>query len=63
MITYMKKIYQTPDIRIQLIDSEDNILDTSLPLFDEANPKTIETETIENSSEVLGNGNSVWDQE
>lgn len=59
----MKKIYQTPDIRIQLIDSEDNILDTSLPLFDEANPKTIETETIENSSEVLGNGNSVWDQE
>lgn len=63
MLTDMNKIYQTPEIRIQLIDAEDDILDTSIPIFDEANPKTVDSEMIEKSEEVLGNGNSVWDQE
>lgn len=63
MLTNMNKIYQTPEIRIQLIEAEDDILDTSLPIFDEANPKTPANEAIESSDEVLGNGNSVWDQE
>jgi hypothetical protein len=58
----MKKIYLTPAIRIQAIDTQD-ILDNSIPIFDANNPKTDPNVTITDGSEVLGNGTSIWDIE
>ncbi len=61
MLTDMKKIYLTPSIKVQPIESED-ILDESLPIFNEANPQTDETEDIiKPGDEILGNGNSIWE--
>ena len=61
MLTDMKKIYQTPYIKVQSIESED-ILDESLPIFNENNSQTDETEdVIKSGDEILGNGNSVWE--
>ena len=61
MLTDMKKIYQTPYIKVQPIESED-ILDESLPIFNEDNKLTDETEdVIKSGDEILGNGNSVWE--
>ena len=58
----MKKIYLTPAIRIQAIDIQD-VLDNSIPIFDAKNPKTDATVTIDDGSQVLGNGASIWDIE
>ena len=57
----MKRFYITPEIRLQSIDAED-FLDESLPIFNEDNEKTVPTDLIESSDEVLGNGASVWDE-
>ena len=62
MLTDMKKTYLTPEIRIQPIDSED-FLDESLPVFDNVNPDTPEGESITDPKDILGNSNSIWDQE
>ena len=59
MLTHMKKIYLTPDIRIQSIETED-ILDASIPLYDDADHKDV---LIESGDEVLGNSISVWEAE
>ncbi len=61
--TYMKRIYLIPQIRIQAIDTED-IMEGSLPIFNGDNPRTdAENDVITNKSEILGNSNSVWDEE
>ena len=58
----MKKSYLIPQIRIQSIDTED-IMEGSIPIFNGANPDTEETDVITNKNEILGNTNSVWDEE
>ena len=55
----MKRIYLIPQIRIQAIDTED-IMEGSLPIF---NGDNAENDVITNKSEILGNSNSVWDEE
>ena len=57
----MKRFYTTPAIRLQAIDAED-FLDNSLPIFNEDNPSTVESDVIKGSEEVLGNSHSVWDE-
>ena len=57
----MKRSYTTPAIRLQAIDAED-FLDNSLPIFNEDNARTEESDVIGKSEEVLGNSNSVWDE-
>ena len=60
----MKKIYLTPAIRIQAIDTED-ILDNSVggvPVFDDKNPSSDASILITDGTEVLGNKTSVWDE-
>ena len=57
----MKRSYTTPAIRLQAIDAED-FLDNSLPIFNEDNPTTVESDVIKSSDEVLGNSHSVWDE-
>jgi queuine/archaeosine tRNA-ribosyltransferase len=54
----MKKIYVIPTIRIQEIDTQDGILETpmSIPVY------TNEDELIEDSSEILVNTHSIWDE-
>ena len=62
----MKNKYVTPMIRIQAIETEDGILEMSLPslpVYDENNPNTVEGSQIGNGSEILGNQHSVWDEE
>ena len=54
----MKKVYTTPAIRIQLIDTEDIMDSISIPVIDTGKDDDIITE----SSEVLSNGASVWDE-
>ena len=59
----MKRSYLIPQIRIQSIDTED-IMEGSLPIFNEDNPRTdAANDVITDKSEILGNGNSVWDVE
>lgn len=58
----MKKTYLTPVIRIQSIDSEE-VLEASLPIFDDNNPATVKDDVITDGTEVLGNESSVWDTE
>ncbi|MBR5686645.1 MAG: hypothetical protein IKX36_01650 [Prevotella sp.] len=58
----MKKSYLIPQIRIQAIDTDD-IMEGSIPIFNGENPQTEESDVITDKSEVLGNGNSVWDVE
>lgn len=59
----MKRSYLIPQIRIQSIDTED-IMEGSLPIFNEDNPQTdAANDVITDKSEILGNGNSVWDVE
>ncbi len=53
----MKKVYTTPAIRIQLIDTED-IMEISIAVIDSVQDEEI----IKESSEVLSNGASVWDE-
>ena len=57
----MKRSYTTPAIRLQAIDAEE-FLDNSLPIFNEDNPSTVESDVIKDSEEVLGNSHSVWDE-
>lgn len=57
----MKRSYKTPTIRLQAIDAED-FLDNSLPIFNEDNAATVESDVIKSSDEVLGNSHSVWDE-
>jgi hypothetical protein len=57
----MKRSYTTPAIRLQAIDAED-FLDNSLPIFNEDNASTVESDVIGKSEEVLGNSHSVWDE-
>ncbi|MBP5385836.1 MAG: hypothetical protein J6Y97_00455 [Prevotella sp.] len=59
----MKKIYLTPVIRIQAIDSEDvmaNSMEGAIPTFD--NPVTKDTE-LGTTDPILTNGASIWDIE
>ena len=59
----MKRSYLIPQIRIQSIDTED-IMEGSLPIFNEDNPQTdAANDVITDKSEILGNGNSVWEVE
>ena len=57
---FMKRLYLIPQIRIQAIDTEDIMDSGSLPIFNEENQ---ETDVITDKSEILGNSNSVWDEE
>lgn len=59
----MKKFYLAPKIRIQAIETEDNIMEMSLYVFDENNPNTNEDSQITNGSEILGNKHSIWEDE
>lgn len=62
----MKNKYVTPMIRIQAIETEDGIMEMSLPslpVYDENNPNTVEGSQIGSGSEILGNQHSVWDEE
>ncbi|MBO4850314.1 MAG: hypothetical protein J5529_05345 [Prevotella sp.] len=59
----MKRIYLIPTIRVQSVDAEDNILEMSLPVFDEKNPYTVESSQISSGTEILVNQHSVWDEE
>ena len=59
----MTRIYLIPTIRVQAVDAEDNILDLSLPVFDENNPNTDPNSEIGGGSEILVNQHSVWDEE
>lgn len=63
MLTDMKRIYLIPTIRVQAVDAEDDILEMSLPVFDENNPNTEPSSEISNGSEILVNRRSVWDEE
>lgn len=59
----MKKIYLTPAIRIQAIDSEDvmaNSMEGAIPTFD--NPATKDTD-LGTTDPILTNGASIWDIE
>ena len=38
----MKRKYVTPMIRLQAIETEDGIMEMSLPVFDENNPNTVD---------------------
>lgn len=58
----MKRSYLIPQIRIQSIDTED-IMEGSIPIFNGENPQTTESDVITDKSEILGNTNSVWDEE
>ena len=58
----MKKSYLIPQIRIQSIDTED-IMEGSIPIFNGENQQTTESDVITDKSEILGNTNSVWDEE
>ena len=53
----MKKVYLSPAIRIQAIDAED-IMEVSLPVIDTGKEEDI----ISESSEILSNGSTVWDE-
>lgn len=55
----MKKVYTTPAIRIQLIDTEDIMESISIAVID----SNQDDEIIKESSEILSNGASVWDEE
>lgn len=59
----MKREYLAPTTRIQPIETEDNILEMSLPVYDGNNPSTVEESQINNGSDILGNQHSVWDEE
>ena len=61
----MKRIYQSPVIRIQPIDADDGIMEGSIPLpiYDENNPNTVPSNTINNGDEVLSNFSNVWGEE
>ena len=62
----MKRKYVTPMIRIQAIETEDGIMEmslSSLPVYDENNPNTVDGSQIGNGSDILGNQHSVWDEE
>ena len=59
----MKRKYVTPMIRLQAIETEDGIMEMSLPVFDENNPNTVDDSQIGNGSEILGNQHSVWEEE
>lgn len=63
MSIVMKKKYLAPMIRIQPIESEDDIMEMSLPVYDEKNPYTREESNISDGSDILGNQHSVWDEE
>ena len=63
MLTDMKRIYLIPTIRIQAVDAEDDVLEMSLPVFDEKNPNTEQSSEISNGAEILVNQHSVWDEE
>ncbi len=54
----MNKVYVTPAIRIQSIEAEDIMEPVSLIVIDSGKDEEIITE----SSEVLSNGGSVWDE-
>ena len=59
----MKRIYLIPTIRVQAVDAEDDVLEMSLPVFDEKNPYTEQSSEIGNGAEILVNQRSVWDEE
>jgi len=63
MLTDMKRIYLIPTIRVQAVDAEDDVLEMSLPVFDEKNPYTEQSSEISNGAEILVNQRSVWDEE
>ena len=50
-------------IRIQAIETEDGIMEMSLPVYDDKNSYTVEESQISNGSDILGNQHSVWDEE
>ena len=53
----MKKFYLKPLIRIQTIDTDGDIMDMSLPLFENEDCK------ITDSSEIFVNKHSIWEEE
>ena len=53
----MKKIYSKPVIHVQEIETGDNIMESSIPMF------TNEEDVITNSHDVLVNKQSVWGEE
>ena len=57
----MKRIYMTPEIRLQSVDAEDIMETTSLPVFEDKTASDGDY-IITNGSEVLGNSNSVWEE-
>jgi hypothetical protein len=56
----MKRIYLTPAINLQPIDSTEDFLDESLPMFDANNDQT-PSDLIDESNQILGNGASIWE--
>lgn len=52
----MKKQYIKPNICIQIINFNDNIMDNSLPIYDNSDS------IIEDESEILSNKHSIWDE-
>ena len=58
----MKKYYLTPDIRIQAIDAGDFMETVSIPILDNKSEPGGDI-LIEQGTDVLGNGSSVWDIE
>lgn len=53
----MKKQYIKPNIQIQNINFDNELMDNSLPMFNE-NSESI----IEDESEILSNQTSVWSE-
>lgn len=58
----MKKNYLKPQIKIQSFETEDDILEMSLSVFDNNNPDTYEDNQITNGSEILINNYSIWEK-
>ena len=54
----MKKDYLAPRIMVLPFDSNDDLMESSIPIY-----KENEEDVITESSEILGNKNSVWDEE
>lgn len=52
----MKKQYIKPNIHIQNIDFDNELMDNSLPIYD--NSESI----IEDETEILSNKSSVWSE-
>lgn len=55
-IVKMKKEYLAPRIMVLPIDSNDDLMENSIPIFMES-----EDDKITESSEVLINKNSIWE--